>query len=136
MNEVCLILRRFHCNWDWFLSEESPDWYDYYDDVKNVESIDPPLDIRFVKAGARFGWRWSTGFRSECELPCEINWFDPEPEKVSFCSSEEYEKYTEELRHLEEKIDVFRGYYEPPTEEEYIRLCEKYYEEEEDDDAE
>jgi hypothetical protein len=54
---------------------------------------------------------------------CEINWLDPEPSS----ESSDYEIYIEELQHIdiERHINFYRGYHQPPTEEEYRRLCER-----------
>jgi hypothetical protein len=47
-----------------------------------------------------------------------VNWLDPEPDR----QSSDYEKYVKQLGKIEEKIDKCRGFYQPPTEEEYQRL--------------
>jgi hypothetical protein len=49
-----------------------------------------------------------------------VNWLDPEPSKES-C---DYEKYMEEFHKLEQEVDIFRGFYQPPTAEEHNRLRE------------
>lgn len=46
-------------------------------------------------------------------------WLDPEPERNSL----DYKKYTRELQEIERKVDLFRGFQQPPTEDEYMRLC-------------
>ena len=53
-----------------------------------------------------------------------MNWLDPEPDK----DSSVYGKYIEKLRKTEkkQKVDMFTGLHEPPTEEEYNRLLEEY----------
>lgn len=51
---------------------------------------------------------------------CEINWLDPEPSSDS-C---DYEAYIEKLWLIEQNINFKRGYHHPPTEEEYLRLCD------------
>ena len=51
-----------------------------------------------------------------------INWLDPEPSS----DNSDYEIYVEELQRIEKRIDIFKDYYEPPTEEEYRGLCEEY----------
>jgi hypothetical protein len=95
---------------DWYarLSNESPDWY------HSLNNISPPFYVRFVKAGSRVGYRWGT-FNSN---PCEVNWLDPEPDK----GSSDYSKYIQDLQELERKVDRYRGFYQPPTEEEYNEL--------------
>jgi hypothetical protein len=98
----------------WGLSGDSADWYDWDEEGDNPE---PPFSLQIVQAGSRRGWSWCTHawfFHS-----CAINWLDPEP-----CSeSSHYEAYIEELQHIEKKITFYRGYRQPPTEEEYRRLC-------------
>ncbi|KAK1741979.1 hypothetical protein QTG54_007552 [Skeletonema marinoi] len=94
----------------WRLSDESPDRY----------------DERIVEAGTRRGWRWWG--RCHCGTvshacvgtsSCEINWFNREPDK----ESSDYEKYVQKLKQLEQQMDFYRGYLQPPTEDEYNRLC-------------
>jgi hypothetical protein len=55
-----------------------------------------------------------------------VNWLDPEPDK----DSSVYGKYIKKLRKTEkkQKVDMFTGLHEPPTEEEYNRLLEEYAE--------
>ena len=94
--------------WCGMLSRDSPDRY------AQVDEIDVrPFYIRFVQAGSRIGYRWGT----DCGSPCEVNWLDPEPDR----ESSDYGKYTEELREIESRV-LYRGFYQPPSEEEYIRL--------------
>ena len=70
--------------------------------------------------GSRRGWSWcSYDYKDECHS-CEINWLDPEPSS----ESDDYEAYMKKLQRLEQRIDFFRGYYEPPTVQQYRRLCE------------
>jgi hypothetical protein len=54
--------------------------------------------------------------------PCEVNWLDPEPERGSIC----YEDYVADCRSMQDEIGMYRGYYEPPTEEQYTLLCEEH----------
>jgi hypothetical protein len=98
---------------DWYavLSEESPDWYDDDDDDDDET---PPFYISFVEAGSRVGYQWRTNHGD----PCEVNWLDPEPDK----GSSDYSKYIQDLQELERKVDRFREFYQPPTEEEYNEL--------------
>ena len=53
------------------------------------------------------------------ERPCEINWLDPEPER----NSSDYKAYIREVRDMNNEF--YKGYYVPPTEEEYNRLIEE-----------
>jgi len=122
----------------WFgeLSEDSPDWYEWDDDSRK-----PPFRLQFVQAGSRLGWSWiccsnsgsdSDGIYtsyydddddddlSEENSSCEINWLDPEPSS----ESSNYEAYMEELQRIEQRINFYSGYHQPPTEDEYYRLCE------------
>jgi hypothetical protein len=101
---------------DWFgeLSEDSPDWY-YVDDDFGYNAA--PFYIVFVQAGPRIGYRWQSDC-SDTPVPCEVNWLDPEPGR----ESNDYEKYTKELQEIEGQVDVYRGFHQPPTEEECHHL--------------
>jgi hypothetical protein len=95
----------------WFatLSDDSPDWYEAVD-----EEDTPPFDVTFVQAGTRIGYRWETSLG----YSCEVNWLDPEPEiGSSGCG-----KYTEDLQVIQRQIGLYKGFHQPPTEEEYRRL--------------
>ena len=70
----------------WWLSEESPDWYEY-----GISTPKPPFYLEFVQAGPRLGWRWSTLYFSDKSC-CEVSWLDPEPSS----DSEDYQAYVEE----------------------------------------
>src|SRR6056300_1670773 len=111
------------------LSEDSPDWYGpTFEDV--YES--PPFIIRRVEAGSRIGYRWETEYR-----PCEVNWLDPEPDR----ESDDYAKYIEELQEINSQVNTYRGFHQPPSEEEYDRLMEEHghprpYHEESTDESE
>ena len=96
--------------WYGELSEDSPDWYE------QMANYPPPFRIRFVKAGSRVGCRWEAGYQN-C---CEVKWLDPEPDR----ESSDYGQYIEELQSIESQVNMFRGYHQPPTEEEYRRLVE------------
>jgi len=105
----------------WSLSRRSPHWYDW-DDEYESGSPPPPFDLQFIQGGSCLGWSW---YRS-CPWSfqrhsCEVNWLDPEPDS----ESSDYEAYIEELQRIERYIDkdLYRGYYQPPTQEEYRRLC-------------
>ena len=89
----------------WKLSEQSPDYY------AASGRLSPPLYISFIEVGSRLGWRWGS---------CEINWLDPEPDR----ENDDYEAYVEELQ--QEVINIYKGYHQPPTEEEYRQLCREY----------
>jgi len=92
---------------DWYgrLSSHSPDWYDDWFERA-------PLHICLVEAGSRLGYRWE----SESGHSCEVIWLDPKPERES-----DYNEYIEQLDHIEKRV-YFRGFFEPPTEEEYNML--------------
>jgi hypothetical protein len=101
-------------SWYVQLSEDSPDWYESANDY-----FPPPFNIRFVQAGCRVGYRWQTGYNEGS--PCEVNWLDPEPDR----ESSDYRQYIEELQKIENEVGFYRGFHQPPTEEEYQRLCEE-----------
>ncbi len=101
-------------DWCGKLSENSPDWYESMN-----ENDSPPFYIRFVEAGSRLGYRWETigGLN-----PCEVNWLDPEPERESI----EYEEYMREIERDLDLYKVYKGFRQPPTEEEYNGLHEEW----------
>mmetsp|Transcript_31816 Transcript_31816/g.53859 ORF Transcript_31816/g.53859 Transcript_31816/m.53859 type:complete len:383 (-) Transcript_31816:26-1174(-) len=86
----------------WYLSKLSPDSYD-----------DGPFSIQLVKAGTRRGWRW---------IACEVNWLDPLPDPDR--SSSDYDAYVKKIQHIE-RSTIYKGFYQPPTEEQYRRLGEE-----------
>jgi hypothetical protein len=49
-----------------------------------------------------------------------VNWLDPEPDK----GSSDYSKYIQDLQELESEVYLFRGFYQPPSEEDYNTLYE------------
>ena len=100
---------------DWYgsLSRDSPDWYDVGEEFDDYADRESPLYIVFVQAGSRVGYRWE----NDHHVPCEVNWLDPEPDE----ESSDYVKYIEELQEIEQQV-FYRGFYQPPTEEEYLRL--------------
>ena len=102
-------------HWYGKLSEDSPDWYDSADEDDNDT---PPFYICLVRAGLRLGYRWETNSDNN---PCEVNWLDPEPDRESIG----YEEYIAELQKLDRKVELYRGFHQPPTEEEYDRLVER-----------
>ena len=84
--------------------------------------------IEFVRTGKRLGWRWGFHYEEEwydynssCQS-CEINWLDLEPDR----GSDDYDTYMIQLSNIEQEIDFFRGYHQPPTAEEYNRLCREH----------
>eukprot|EP00984_Skeletonema_dohrnii_P012946 scaffold5304_cov139-Skeletonema_dohrnii-CCMP3373.AAC.1 len=101
---------------NWRLSEDSPDWYGYDRDSRNPEQ---PFRLQIIQAGSRLGWSWlGWSWCDRVKLSCEINWLDPKPSR----ESSDYETYIEELQRIEgrEDKDFYRGYYEPPNEEELV----------------
>jgi hypothetical protein len=105
----------------WKLSSDSPDWYDA---VGQQGMPSPPHTVDFVRVGTRLGWRWrSPSYGRAAINSCEIQWLDPEPGR----ESSGYEDYIRELESIQDDIFCFEGYDQPPTEEEYNRLCEEYY---------
>ena len=104
--------KTFNKNFVWFLSKDSPDWY-----VGGGDNPKPPFQIGCGLAGGlRCGWRRRSGIGLEV---CEVNWLDPEPSE----DSEGYELYAEFLQKTQDETHFYRGYSEPPTEEEYSLLC-------------
>jgi hypothetical protein len=100
---------------DWYasLTRSSPDWYQHFD-----FDFPTPFRIRFVQAGSRIGYRWE----SLCILgSCEVNWLDPEPDR----ESSDYGKYIEELEEINSHVTFYRGFHQPPTEEEYLDLVHR-----------
>ncbi len=95
---------------DWSLSKKSPDWYTRKD---GNESPPPPFSLQIIQAGSRLCWNWCT---HDGEHGCEINWLDSEPSK----ENDDRETYIEHMQ----RISFYRGYSKPPTEEEYIHLCD------------
>jgi hypothetical protein len=94
-------------SWYGKLSEDSPDWYEPVDDFDY-----PPLLIHFVQAGSRTGYRWISDYG---DVPCEVNWLDPEPDR----ESSGYDDYIKEMQEIEDEVTTYRGFHQPPTEEEY-----------------
>ena len=109
---------------DWYgvLSEASPDWYDSAADDDDT----PPFYVRFVKAGPRIGYRWET----EDDMPCEVIWLDPEPESGTI----DYYDYASGYQRIQGEFSIYRGYYEPPTEEQYTLLYEEHVRIQSDDE--
>jgi hypothetical protein len=108
-------------NWYVILSEDSPDWYGETGNPTEGFST-PPFYTRFVEAGSRIGYRWENFYGGD---PCEVIWLDPEPDP----ESSDYAKYIEELQDIDSSINTYRGFHQPPTEEEYNRLYNEHLEE-------
>eukprot|EP00984_Skeletonema_dohrnii_P021189 scaffold10514_cov69-Skeletonema_dohrnii-CCMP3373.AAC.1 len=107
---------------DWYgkLSGDSPDRYG----MDHVLDKAPPFEVWLVQAGSRAGYRWQVTLDDPYEEdPCEVNWLDPEPGR----ESSEYEKYIRELRVIEERVYLYKGFHEPPSEEEFNRLLLPLY---------
>ena len=114
--------------WEWGgkLSEDSPHWYEAVGGGEN-EYVEPPFYIYVVQAGPRIGYRWAC--EQNC-LACEVNWLDPEPDR----ESSDYAKYIEELEEIQmgvtmyrgRYVEVYDGFHQPPTEEEYHRLFSEF----------
>ena len=121
-------------DWHGVLSEDSPDWYESVDDDE-YDIYPPPFYIRFVEAGSRVGYQWATdlgGLRGNYDESCEMNWLDPEPD----ADSSDYEEYIEKFHKIENNVNVYHGFHQPPTEEEYHRLVEESYGFDESDEEE
>jgi hypothetical protein len=109
--EFRLLSRAFNLK----LSRDSPDWYEWDDET---ESPPPPFYIQFIQAGSRRGWCWYSSRDERGHFLCEINWLDSEPSR----ESSDYGAYIERLQNIKRYINFYRGYYQPPTQEEYRRL--------------
>ncbi len=104
-------------DWHAILSDDSPDSYD----VEGYDIEFTPVFIRLAKAGNRVGYQWSSNFDG---YGCEVNWLDPEPDR----ESTGYGKYMEDLQKIEEQIDYFKGFHQPPTQEEFESILERIHE--------
>jgi len=106
----------------WYLSELSPDRYVWL----GRGCPYPPFEIEFVRAGPRRGWRWLSSEGTTCFfraiMACEVNWLDPEPDR----RSSDYETYIKDKDRIETGLFFYKGYRQPPTEEQYRQLCEEY----------
>ena len=51
-----------------------------------------------------------------------VKWLDPEPDR----ENSDYDEYIEELEQINSEVYMFRGFHQPPTEEEYHRLWGEY----------
>ena len=74
-----------------------------------------------MNAGPRQGWRWAYlfGKKNACD---KVNWLDPEPSRDSIG----YQEYIADLREVEEDIDYYKGFHQPPSESEYKRIVEEF----------
>ena len=102
--------------WYGLLSRDSPDRYESVDEDEDDDEV-LPFHICFVGAGSRVGYRWEN---VDSINPCEVNWLDPEPDR----GSSDYEKYIEELQEIQGEVGMYRGFRQPPTEEEYNALVD------------
>ena len=118
----------------WRLDTASPEWYGI---GATNENPAPPFIISFVHAGKRYGWRWESSINRKLRInragiinemkitskrgeSCEVNWLDEEPDE----KSSDYMIYLEEKEMIEQEVDFFKGYHQPPTEKEYKQeLC-------------
>jgi hypothetical protein len=101
--------------WHAMLSEDSPDRYESLDYNDHHFA---PVYIAFVRAGTRYGYQWTTKHTGDS---CEVNWLDPEPDR----ESAGYGKYMEELQKIEGEINYFKGFHQPPTQEEFESIWER-----------
>jgi hypothetical protein len=101
--------------WYAVLSKDSPDWYEPAD----FNGYNDPFHIQFVQAGSRLGCQWYENLGNTCE----VNWLDPEPDR----DSSDYEEYIEGLQEIERRVGFYRGFHQPPTEEEYRRLLDEHH---------
>ena len=108
-------------DWSGRLSQDSPDWYDCDEELDEDEDyVSSPFCISLVEAGTRIGYRWKDDLGEE---HCEVNWLDPVPDE----ESSDYEEFLDELQKIEiEQGDFYKGYHQPPTEEEYNRLIQEW----------
>ena len=94
--------------------------------LRSATLVDAESYLKFIHAGSRFGWSWCTFKDDHNEYKkqvCEIDCLDPVPST----ESSDYGAFTEELQRIEQCVDVYRGFYQPPAEEEYQRLCESFW---------
>jgi hypothetical protein len=103
------------------LSQDSPDWYDCDEELDEDEDyVSSPFCVSLVEAGTRIGYRWKDDLREE---HCEVNWLDPVPDE----ESSDYEEFLDDLQRIEcEQGDFYKGYHQPPTQDEYIRLVQEW----------
>lgn len=95
----------------WMLARSSQDRYAM--DIFSL--LKPPFFAEVVRAGPRVGWRWTNKKSMGC---CETNWVGREPSE----KSGDYAAYKSELEAIQANVRSFRGFFKPPTQEEYQRL--------------
>ncbi len=97
----------------WGLNRESEEFYE----ANCHHTRDPPFHVEFKKVGKRQGWKWTNCVNGG---DCEMNWLDPEPDK----NSDDYADYVKELKEANRReVGFYRGFHEPPSEEEHRQLC-------------
>ncbi len=151
ISRIYPLAKRMYVDTCWRLSNESPDFYDDPNEVRDEDDredyqIPPPFVCELINVGGiRMGWRWRSSFPCDrfndlvspyeedhgmdidyvevVELTscCEINWLDPEPDRESI----DYEKYIQSQK--DDAPTFYRGYHNPPTEDEYIRLRHEHF---------
>ena len=83
----------------WHLSSDSPDYYFHRRGYRPEWGA--PFLVKFVTAGARLGWRWSTGGHvPRWDQPCEIHWLDPEPPNLHDDQDPNVVEYLRALKEL------------------------------------
>ena len=91
--------------------------------IAEEEALNPRFSLQIIQAGSRLGWSWcvrtSGALGQESRSLCQINWLDPEPRS----DSSDYEAYVDKIQRIQHRIGFYRGYFQPPTAEEYRRLC-------------
>jgi hypothetical protein len=118
---------------DWYAklsSNDVPDIYEINESLYDI-AIDQyaPIFISLVRAGNRLGYQWTT---SSEDSSCEVNWLDPEPDR----ESSDYRTYMEELQKIEGQVTTFKGFHQPPTQEEFERIVERLHDDEWNDGVE
>ena len=111
---------------DWYLSENSPDWYHEPNIGYGSRPMGFPLSFCIVRAGSRLGWRWERQFDFIPDYRFEITWLDPLPATER---SSEHQRYIQDLQEMESYMDrfpFFRGYSQPPSEAVFKRLQRMY----------
>ena len=101
--------------WHGRLSKNSPDWYADHSKKKYFCIFEPPFYVWLVEAGSRIGYRWADELMV---CSCEVNWLDPEPSR----ESSDYGEYIEGLQRIHCRTQLFKGFHQPPSEEECNRI--------------
>ena len=94
----------------WCLAEDSPDYYWFH----ALGAPYPPFQFQIARVGSRMGWRWHDGEGNTCDM----NWLDPEPRDVAM----DITSTTKPNRVRIRVADIYKGYYQPPAEDEYLLL--------------